>query len=69
MNRIMVWGWLDTVSTRYDEEVFIRYDHKKGAEFLSLEPNYSARYPQIFKGWQPKKAMKIRELFHFLFNF
>lgn len=63
--RIMVWGWNETFNIWRDREKFIRYDHKRGIEYLALEPNYSTRYPKLFENWLPKKAMRLRSLFIF----
>lgn len=66
--RVMVWAWTDTLNIWKDNEKFIRYDHKKGLEYLALEPNCTTRYPQLFEGWEPQRALRIRECFHVLVN-
>lgn len=70
--RVIVWAWNENFNIWKDWEKIIPYDHKKGIEYLALEPNHSILYPQIFNGqalagvW--KKKARLRELLHFLFN-
>jgi hypothetical protein len=67
--RVMMWEWTATVNIWKDREIFICYDHKRGMEYLALEPNYSVKYPKLFSDplWQPK-AIKLKEFIHLLFN-